>query len=178
MSSTLADLIKKREEALVDRAATSLKVMFGVAYADMAQEELEQRLYEFFDALEQISRLGNVQPDLLVDVTDSVMITPIYQGWNNRAITEEVLRVIDFSISKQIETDLSKPEQAPEKEAAMELLAKVIRAAKDVVNGRARGNMAQKMLKLQRGQPTGQPTGDKELREASLVNEAGIDRGV
>jgi hypothetical protein len=168
MATTLADLIKKHEEKLVDRAATSLKVMFGVAYADMAQADLEDRLYSFFDALEQIARRGELEPELLGEIAESVMVTPISYGWNNRAITEEVLRVIDFTITKEVDSSLAKPEQAAEKEAAKETLAKVIRTAKDVVNGAARARMEKKLQKQRAGE-----RGDSELREASLVNEAG-----
>jgi len=171
MQTVLADLIKRDKEKLVDRAATSLKVMFGVAYADMAQEDLEERLYAFFDAVEDIARRGVLEVDLLEDVAESVMVSPIYQGWNSEAITEEVLRVIDFTLSKQIDTDLSKPEQAEDKAAAMELLGRVIRASKDVVNGRGRGEMEKKLEKRRKKERGG----NSELREASLANEAGTD---
>lgn len=170
--ATLAQLISKNKEKLVDRAATSLKVMFGVAYADMAQEDLEERLFGFFDALEEISRRGEVEPELLEEITDSVMVSPIYQGWDNRAITEEVLRVVDFTITKQVESSLSIPEQADEKEAAKELLAKVIRYAKDVVNGRGRAEMERKMQKRQKAENRGEK--EPETGEASLKDEAGV----
>ncbi len=172
MDTKLADLIKKNKEKLVDRAATSLKVMFGVAYADLAQEELEDRLYVFFDALQKIAESDTndtMDDELLLEVAESVMVSPIQQGWNNRAITEEVLRVVDFSVNKQIDLEFFKPEQAAEKAASLELLATVIRTAKDAVNGRARARMEKKLQKKRRGEPGG----DQELREASLINEAG-----
>ncbi len=170
MQDSLADLIQKNEEKLVDRAATSIKVMFGVAYADMAQEDLENQLFNFFDALAEISRQGVVAPDLIQEIAGSVLVTPISQGWNYRAITEEILRVIDFSISKQIDLDFSQPDQLDRKTAARDLLAAVIRAAKDAVNGRARQDMAKKF----QAQVQEEPGAEKELAEASLMNEAGI----
>ncbi len=167
MQTILADLIKTNKDKLVDRSATSLKVMFGVAYADMAQEELEERLYGFYDALEEISRRGGLELDLLEEITESVMVTPISYGWNNRAITEEVLRVIDFTVTKQIDTSLSGPEQANEKEAAMDMLGKTLRTAKDVVNGAIRSRMERKLQKRQRGSAS--VASESETGEESAV---------
>jgi len=151
--------------------------MFGVAYADMAQEDLEERLYGFFDALVEISRRGELEPDLLEEITDSVMVSPIYQGWNHRAITEEVLQVIDFTITRQIEASLSKPEQADAKEAEKQLLAKVIRTAKDVVNGRERAEMERRLQKRQKAEKSEEKeveTKEQGEGEASLKDEAGV----
>jgi hypothetical protein len=155
MDTSLPTLISKYEEKLVDQAATSLKVMFGVGYADLAQEELEERLYRLFDALVEITRRGAPDPTLIGEVVDSVMVTPVYDGWNNRAITEEVLQVIDMVINKIITTQLTKPEQAEDLRNSQELLALTIRNAKDVVNGRARRYLEEKQRKQSRWSITG-----------------------
>lgn len=150
METSLSTLISKNEDKLVDRAATTLKVMFGVAYADVAQEDLQERLYKLFDAFIEITRRSAPDPALIQQVVESVMVTPVYDGWNHRAITEEVLQVIDMVINKQIETQLNKPEQAEDKKNSQELLALSIRTAKDVVNGAARRYMARQAEKRPR----------------------------
>ncbi len=150
METSLSTLIAKNEEKLVDRAATSLKVMFGVAYADVAQAELQDRLYKLFDAFIEITRRSAPNSTLIEDVVESVMVTPVYDGWSNRSITEEVLQVIDMVINKQIETDLGKTEQADDKKNSQELLALSIRAAKDLVNGNARRQQEAQTLKRSR----------------------------
>ncbi len=155
METSLPVLISKYEEKMVDQAATSLKVMFGVGYADLAQEELEERLFRLFDAMAEITRQGAPDPTLIREVIDSVMVTPVYDGWNNRAITEEVLQVIDMVINKVIATQLSKPEQAEDRRNSQELLALTIRNAKDVVNGRARRYLVEKQRKQGRWSITG-----------------------
>lgn len=144
MPNSLASIIEKNEEKLVDKAATSLKVMFGVGYADVAQEDLEERLYKFFDAFAEISKQSEAEPTLLREAVNSVMITPVYAGWSNRAITEEVLQVIDMTINRVLENSLSKPEQAAELKAEQDFLAQVIREAKDFVNGTERRRLAEK----------------------------------
>ncbi len=155
METSLPLLISKYEEKMVDQAATSLKVMFGVGYADLAQEELEERLFRLFDVMAEITRQGAPDPTLIREVIDSVMVTPVYDGWNNRAITEEVLQVIDMVINKVIATQLSKPEQAEDRRNSQELLALTIRNAKDVVNGRARRYLVEKQRKQGRWSITG-----------------------
>jgi hypothetical protein len=155
METSLPGLITKYEEKLVDQAATSLKVMFGVGYADLSQEDLEQRLFRMFDAIAEITRRGAPDPTLIREVVDSVMVSPVYDGWNNRAITEEVLQVIDMVINKIIGTQLAKPEQAEDRRNSQELLALTIRNAKDVVNGRARRYLEEKQRKQGRWSITG-----------------------
>ncbi len=150
MPTSLDKLIAKNEEKLVDQAATTLKVMFGVAYADVAQEELEERLYRLFDALIEITKQSSPDPSLVANVVDSVMVTPVYSGWNHRAITEEVLQVIDMVINHQIDKDLTKPEQDQDRQDSKALLALTIRAAKDIVNGRSRRDMAERTRKRER----------------------------
>ncbi len=147
MESSLPKLIHTNEEKLVDKAATTLKVMFGVGYADIAQEELEERLFRMFDAFEDITRRSAPEPELVQNIVESVMVTPVVAGWSNRAITEEVLNVVDMVINKMIEQQLAKPEQAEDKLNSQELLARSIRAAKDYVNGQARRQMAERVRK-------------------------------
>lgn len=144
MPNSLASIIEKNEERMVDKAATSLKVMFGVGYADVAQEDLEERLYKFFDAFAEIAKQSESDPSLLQEAVDTVMITPVYAGWSNRAITEEVLQVIDMVINQQLESQLGKPEQADEKKNAQDFLAQIIREAKDFVNGTERQRLAER----------------------------------
>ena len=160
MQSSLADLISKNEETLVDRAAITLKSMFGVGYADVSQEELEERLYKLFDAFAEITRQSAPDMSLIDNVVENVMVTPVYTGWNNRAITEEVLQVIDMVINRQIDKDLAKPEQAEDRQSSKDLLALSIRTAKDVVNGRSRRDMAEKTRKRARWEV--QPTSDTD----------------
>jgi hypothetical protein len=167
METSLPTLISKYEDKLVDQAATSLKVMFGVGYADLAQEELEERLYGLFDAMAEITRQGAPEPALLREVVDSVMVTPVYDGWNNRAITEEVLQVIDMVINRLIETQMSRPEQADDRRNSQELLALTIRNAKDVVNGRARRYLENKQKKQSRWSITGNESEETVIEEAS-----------
>lgn len=167
METSLPALISKYEDKLVDQAATSLKVMFGVGYADLAQEDLEERLYRLFDAMAEITKLGAPDPTLLREVVDSVMVTPVYDGWNHRAITEEVLQVIDMGINKIIATQLSKPEQAEDRRNSQELLALTIRNAKDVVNGRARRYLENKQKKQGRWSITGNESEETVIEAAS-----------
>lgn len=155
METSLAVLIKKHEEKLVDKAATTLKVMFGVGYADVGQEELEDRLYRLFDAFIEITKQSAPQPQLIQQVVDSVMVTPVYDGWSSRAITEEVLQVVDMVTNELLETQLAKPEQAEDKQNSQALLALTIRAAKDTVNGQQRRYLAEKTRKNQRWTATG-----------------------
>lgn len=155
METSLSSLIAKNEESLVDRAATSLKVMFGVGYADTAQEDLEERLFSFFDALVEITRQDAPDADSIKRVVESVMVTPVVDGWSNRAITEEVLQVVDMVVNNLIQSQLATPEQADDKKISQDLLALVIRTAKDVVNGQARRFMAEKQRRLGRWAITG-----------------------
>lgn len=150
METSLATLIEKNQDRLVDKAATSLKVMFGVAYADVAQEDLAERLYKLFDAMVEITKKTAPAPDLIDDIAESVMISPVYAGWDNKAMTEEVLQVVDMVINKQIETSLSKPEQAEDKKNSQDLLALTIRTAKEVVNGEVRHRMEDHKRKRER----------------------------
>lgn len=150
MTNSLATLIEKNEDKLVDQAATSLKVMFGLAYSDVPQEELMERLYGLFNSLVEIAKQGTLQRELIRNVAESVLVEPLYQGWSYRAITEEVLRVIDMVTNKLIDTNLDKPEQAADKAASKELLAEVIRNSKEVVNGRERRAAEEKLSKANR----------------------------
>lgn len=167
METSLPGLISKYEEKMVDQAATSLKVMYGVGYADLAQEDLEDRLFRLFDAMAEITRQGAPDPTLIREVVDSVMVTPVYDGWNNRAITEEVLQVIDMVINKIIVTQLSKSEQAEDRRNSQELLALTIRNAKDVVNGRARRYLEEKQRKQGRWSITGNESEETVAEVAS-----------
>lgn len=167
METSLPTLISKYEDKLVDQAATSLKVMFGVGYADLAQEELEERLYRLFDVMAEVTRQGAPEPALMREVVDSVMVTPVYDGWNNRAITEEVLQVIDMVINKLIATQLAKPEQAEDRRNSQELLALTIRSAKDVVNGRARRYLENKQKKQSRWSISGNESEETVIEAAS-----------
>ncbi len=162
MEPSLSALIAKNEEKLVDRAATSLKVMFGVAYADVAQEDLEERLYRLFDAFIEITRRGAQDTALTQEVVEGVMVTPVYDGWNHRSMTEEVLQVVDMVINKLIETDLAKPEQAEDKKNSQELLALSIRTAKDVVNGQARRELERKQRTRPRWATLETPSEDED----------------
>ncbi|HEX2915251.1 MAG TPA: hypothetical protein VH186_31090 [Chloroflexia bacterium] len=160
METSLATLISKNKDKLVDRAAISLKSMFGIAYADVAQEELEERLYRLFDAFIEITRRSAPDPTLVQEIVESVMVTPVYRGWNNRAITEEVLQVVDMVINRLIEQNLSTPELATDKKNSQELLALSIRTAKDVVNGQARRQFEGK--KRRQIQPATEPENEAE----------------
>ncbi len=170
MESSLAILISKNEEKLVDQAATSLKVMFGVGYSDVAQEDLEERLFKLFDCLIEITKRGAVEPALIESIVDSVMVTPVYDGWSNRAITEEVLQVVDMVTNRLLETRLNTPEQAEDRRNSQQLLAVSIRAAKDVVNGRARREMAEKNRKRQRWASNANES-EGTVAEVGTVNE-------
>jgi hypothetical protein len=152
MATSLATIVEKKEESLVDRAATSLKVMFGVGYADIAQEDLEERLYKFMDAIVEIAKESADDPDdaIVRQAVDNVMITPVYAGWDNREITEEVLQVIDMVVNREIEVQLGKPEQEEEKLQNQALLAQIIREAKDFVNGAERRKFAARNRKPRR----------------------------
>ncbi len=143
MSSSLASLITKNQEKIVDQAATSIKVMYGFAFADVATEDLRDRIHNLLDNLAEITKKGEVEPDLLDEFTANVMVGSLYEGFDNRSITEEVLQIVDMVINKTIDTKLNTPELAEDNASSKVLLAKVIRSAKDVANRRNR-QMAEK----------------------------------
>jgi hypothetical protein len=149
MANSLATLIEKNEDKLVDQSATSLKMMFGIAYTGVPQEELIERLQKLFDSFAEIARQGSAKSaqTQIIEIVESVLVEPLYQGWDYRAITEEVLRVVDMAVNNLIDNKLAKPEQAEDKTESKELLAEVIRTAKEVVNGRARRAAAAKLAK-------------------------------
>ena len=156
MANSLASLIEKNKDKLIDQAATSLKVMFGLAYSGVAQEELIERLEGLFDSIAEIARQDVTQPEYIQDIVESVFVEPIYSGWNNRAITEEVLRVVDMVTNHLIELKLTQPEQVADKAESKALLADVIRTAKEVVNGRERRAAEEKLNKNKGAQPVSQ----------------------
>jgi hypothetical protein len=147
MAVTLAALLKKKQEKVVDQAATSIKVMYSFAFADVAIEDLRERLYNLTDNLIEISQQGELNPQSIEEFANNVMVGSLYEGFDNRAITEEVLQVVDMVINKVIDTELSATEAAEDKAVNKELLASVIRAAKDVVNGHQRRKAARKTEK-------------------------------
>jgi hypothetical protein len=145
--SSLATIIEKNQDKLVDQAATSIKVMYSFAFADVPQDELKERLYGLFDSLVEITRKGAVDPNLVEEIAESVMVGPLYEGFDNNSITEEVLQVVDMVTTKMIDSKLAKAEEAEDKQASRELLASTIRSAKDIVNRQQRRSLEQKQLK-------------------------------
>ena len=153
MANSLAALLEKNEDKLVDQTATSLKVMFGLAYSGVAQEELIERLEALFDSFIEIAKRGGNQPALIEEIVESVLVEPLYHGWSYRSITEEVLRVVDMVTNHLIDSKLDKPDQAEDKEASKALLVDVIRASKEVVNGRERQAAEERLRKSRGNQP-------------------------
>lgn len=145
--SSLAKIIEKNTDKLVDQAATSIKVMYSFAYADVSQDELRERLYDLMAALVEITRKGASEPALVQDIAESLMVGSLYQGFDNRTITEEVLQIVDMVINKQVDSQLSQPEQADDKAASKELLATAMRSAKDVANAKMRHSLEDKIEK-------------------------------
>ena len=148
MANSLAALLEKNEDKLVDQTATSLKVMFGLAYSGVAQEELIERLEALFDSFIEIAKRGGNQPALIEEIVESVLVEPLYHGWSYRSITEEVLRVVDMVTNHLIDSKLDKPDQA-----SKALLVDVIRASKEVVNGRERQAAEERLRKSRGNQP-------------------------
>jgi|GEM_PF-2145392 len=147
MSNSLAALITKNQEKIVDQAATSIKVMYGFAFADVATEDLRDRVHNLLDNFIEITKKGEVAPELLDEFTANVMVGSLYEGFDNRSITEEVLQIVDMVINKTIDTKLNTPELAEDNASSKTLLAKVIRSAKDVANQRNRQMSATKAAK-------------------------------
>jgi hypothetical protein len=145
---SLAKVIEKNTDKLVDQAATSLKVMYSLAFADVSQEELRERLYEVMHALVDITKKGETDPTLVQEIAENVMVNRLNQeGFDNRTITEEVLQIVDMVINKQLDAQLNKPEQAEDKTASKQLLADAIRSAKEIVNARQRQRLEEKQIK-------------------------------
>jgi hypothetical protein len=144
---SLAKIIEKNSDRLVDQAATSIKVMYSFAFADVSQDELRERLYEVMEALVEITKKGETDPALVREIADNVMVGKLYEGFDNRSITEEVLQIVDMVINKQIDAQLSKPEQADDKAASKQLLAEAMRSTKDITNARSRHQMEEKIEK-------------------------------
>jgi hypothetical protein len=145
---SLAKIIEKNTDRLVDQAATSLKVMYSLAFADVSQDELRERLYEVMEALVEITKKGETDPVLVQEIAENVMVNRLNQeGFDNRTITEEVLQIVDMVINKQLDAQLTKPEQADDKTASKQLLADAIRSAKEIVNARHRQRLEEKQAK-------------------------------
>jgi hypothetical protein len=129
---------------MVDKAATSIKVMYSFAFADVPIEDLRDRLYDLMEHFQEISMQGQARPEMVAEIAEEVMVGPLYAGFDNRAITEEVLQMVDMVINQTIDTSINAPDQAADKASSKALLGDVIRAAKDIVNGRNREKAARK----------------------------------
>ncbi|NWJ44396.1 MAG: hypothetical protein HXX08_00810 [Chloroflexi bacterium] len=147
MPNTLANILQKNEDKIVDKAATSIKVMYSFAFADVPIEDLRERLYHLLGNLVQISQKGQSQPELIAEFASNVLVGSLYEGFDNRSITEEVLQVVDIVINQTIDASMNDPEFAEDKAQNKKLLAQVIREAKDIVNGRNRDQNARKASK-------------------------------
>ena len=126
----LADLIIKNRDKLVDQAATTLKVLFGTAYANVPQDEMEGRIDYLIGALAKICRTGALEPEHIAEFTASVLVGPQFAGYDALSMTVEVLRVVDMSISRLIDQKLSGDTDKTDSRA---LLARIIHAARDVI---------------------------------------------